>query len=124
MSSSSGQQNAILASRLLISCGIVVVGATGGVVARLPDFPHQQQQPYNYYYFDDGGFDNEVTTTYHADTGKLYERDYHDLGSRVAAEPRVLSNNITGNVLAGLTLFEAPNGALAFIINYGLAVRN
>ena len=68
----------------------------------------------NYYYYE--GFDNDVLT--YADSGKLAERDL------TAAEPRVLTaaGNVTGNVLAGLTLFEAPNGALAFIINYGLAV--
>ena len=66
---------------------------------------------YDYYYHYDE-FDNEVLT----DAGSA-RKDFLPV-----AEPR-LSSNITGNVITGLTLLEAPNGALAFIINNGLAVR-
>lgn len=68
------------------------------------------------YYQND--FENEILE--HEDEEKA--RVYGTNPSQ--AEARFLETNITGNVIKGLTLFEAPNGALAFIINNSLAVRD
>ena len=41
----------------------------------------------------------------------------------LVAEDRLLKeNNITGNLLTALTLWEAPQRAMVFVVNYGMAV--
>lgn len=68
------------------------------------------------YYQND--FENEILEHEDEEKARVYGTDPSQ------AEARFLETNITGNVIKGLTLFEAPNGALAFIINNSLAVRD
>ena len=73
----------------------------------------------------DSPLGNSVYGPYPEETVPLPEDAYRFYPAEtVVAEDRLFKeNNITGNLLTALTLWEAPQRAMVFIVNYGMAVR-